>query len=143
MIALSILQPWAWLIVRPDLTDPAARAVAVVADEIKDVENRTWSTRRRGDILIHAGKKWGRQQRDDLEHVRARFPSIPLPDTFDLGGIVGAARIVDCVEDSTSPWFSGPYGFVLANTRPAPRFVPWKGQLGFFDVPRSALEDTP
>lgn len=124
MIALSILQPWAWLIVRGH----------------KDIENRTWQTRRRGDIIIHAGKRWGREQRADLEYVREEFPNIVLPDKFDLGGIVGAARIVDCVAESASPWFNGPFGFVLEQGRTAPAFVPWKGQLGFFDIPRSAVE---
>ncbi len=37
---LSIRQPWAWLIV----------------NGYKDIENRTWSTRFRGKVLIHAGK---------------------------------------------------------------------------------------
>lgn len=124
MIALSILQPWAWLIVHGH----------------KDIENRTWPTHRRGDILIHAGKRWGREQRDDLEDIREAFPHLVLPDTYDLGGIVGAARIVDCVQQSDSPWFNGPHGFVLANSRPAPAFVPLKGALGFFRVSRESLE---
>ena len=54
------------------------------------------------------------------------------------GGIVGSVEIVDCVEDSDSPWFIGRYGFVLRDPRPMP-FVPWKGALGFFGVPRAAL----
>ncbi len=124
MIALSILQPWAWLIVNGH----------------KDIENRTWVTHRRGQILIHAGKRWGREQREDLEEVREQFPHIVLPDQFELGGIVGAARIIDCVSDSGSPWFNGPYGFALDQQRRAPAFVPWKGQLGFFHVPAEALQ---
>ncbi|KZC32629.1 MULTISPECIES: ASCH domain-containing protein [unclassified Rhodanobacter] len=123
MKALSILQPWAWLIVHGH----------------KDVENRRWQTHVRGDVLIHAGKRWGQEQRADLEFVREAFPEIALPDTFALGGIIGAARIVDCVSSSDSPWFFGPFGFVLQGARPAPRFIPWKGQLGFFEVPQSAF----
>ncbi len=118
MIALSILQPWAWLIVNGH----------------KDIENRGWPTTRRGDILIHAGKRWGREQREDLEFVRQQFPHIQMPESFDLGGIVGAARITGCVTSSSSPWFFGPYGFVLDQQRAAPAFVPWRGQLGFFTV---------
>jgi hypothetical protein len=124
MIALSILQPWAWLIV----------------NGYKDIENRSWSTKRCGTVLIHAGKRWGAEQRDDLEYIRDDFPDIPLPAEFDLGGIVGAARIVDCVSESTSPWFNGPFGFVLDEQRRSPLFVPWRGQLGFFDIPASALD---
>lgn len=125
MIALSILQPWAWLIVNGH----------------KDIENRTWPTMRRGEFLVHAGKRWGREQREDLQYVRDEFPQIELPESFDLGGIVGAARIVECVSDSFSQWFNGPFGFVLEGGRAIPRFVPWKGQLGFFHVPASALDE--
>lgn len=119
MKALSILQPWAWLIVNGH----------------KDIENRTWQTRFRGELLIHAGKKWGREQREDLEAVRQAFPSIALPDSFDLGCIVGSARVVDCVDCSESAWFNGPFGFVLEDRRPAQQPIPYRGQLGFFEVP--------
>ena len=58
------------------------------------------------------------------------------------GGIVGSVEIVDCVEDSASRWFVGRYGFVLRDPKPLP-FVPWKGALGFFGVPRAALVEAP
>ena len=81
MKALSIRQPWAWLIVRPDLTDPAKRAAAFAAGEIKDIENRTWATKHRGPFLVHAGQTF------DMEGylwVRSRFPKIPLPPSAKL-----------------------------------------------------------
>lgn len=115
--ALSILQPWAWLIV----------------NRHKEIENRRWPTRYRGRLLVHAGKKWGREQREDMEWVRENFPHIVLPQTFELGGIVGETRIVACVTRSISRWFFGPYGFELADSRPLP-FVPLRGQLGMFEV---------
>jgi hypothetical protein len=61
---------------------------------------------------------------------------IALPPFADLerGGIVGEAEIVDCVRESASPWFFGTYGFVLRNARALP-FKPWRGELGFFEVP--------
>ena len=117
MIALSILQPWAWLI----------------ANGHKDIENRTWSTPRRGRFLVHAGKKWGPEQRADLAWVREQVPHIELPAEFERGGIVGEASIVDCVSESNSPWFFGPRGFLLADARPLP-FQPYRGQLGWFHV---------
>jgi hypothetical protein len=40
MKALSIRQPWAWLIV----------------NGYKDIENRSWATKFRGPVLIHAAK---------------------------------------------------------------------------------------
>lgn len=124
MKALSILQPWAWLI----------------ANGHKDIENRVWPTRYRGAFLIHAGKRWGAEQRDDLAYVHAAFPQIPLPETFDLGGLVGVATLADCVQASDSAWFNGPYGFVVCNAHPV-AFTPCRGMLNFFrpDLPQHAM----
>ena len=109
MKALSIMQPWAWLIVAGH----------------KDIENRSWPTRYRGPVLIHAGKKFD-GSRDEWD-----WPDIARPGGFDMGGIVGQAEIVDCVTASTSRWFQGTYGFVLRNARPLP-FRSCRGALGFF-----------
>lgn len=118
MKALSIRQPWAWLI----------------ANGHKDIENRDWPTAFRGRFLVHAGKTWNAESREDLERVREHFPSLVLPDAFDLGGIVGAATLVACTDHSDSPWFSGPFGFVIEGAQPL-ELVPWRGMLGFFNVP--------
>lgn len=85
----------------------------------KDVENRTWTTTYRGPVLIHAGKQPDREEDGPYG---------------ELGGIVGVAELVDVVTESASPWFSGPFGFVLRNARPLP-FTPCRGALGFF-LPR-------
>jgi hypothetical protein len=104
MRALSIRQPWAWRILH----------------EGKDVENRTWRTRLRGRILIHASSG---VDRDDRDEVRA----MAMP----LGAVVGHVEIVDCVTGMDSPWFCGPYGFVLRDARPLPP-IRCKGAQGFF-----------
>lgn len=104
MKALSIRQPWAWRILH----------------EGKDIENRDWPTRFRGTFLIHASKGVDTADQDE---VKAKG--------MPIGGIVGRADIVDCVNRSDSPWFFGRYGFVLANVRPLP-FIPCKGMLGLF-----------
>ena len=49
-IALSVRQPWAWALLFGG----------------KDVENRTWSTRHRGRIWIHASK---REIADDVDYA--------------------------------------------------------------------------
>jgi hypothetical protein len=112
---LSIKQPWADAIVHCG----------------KDIENRSWPTSYRGPVLIHASKS------DDLLWREGRFLSrygACLPEQRRRGGIIGIAEIVDCVTESESPWFDGPFGFVLANTRPLP-FTPLRGRLGLFNVP--------
>jgi len=54
MKCISIRQPWAWLIVRPDIIGEDTRARAYAAGLIKDIENRDWLTRYRGPVAIHA-----------------------------------------------------------------------------------------
>ncbi len=125
MKAISIRQPWAWLIVRGH----------------KPVENRQWSTRFRGPVLIHAAKGMTYDEYEDA-HSHAAHLGIEIPefDELERGGIVGQATITDCVEDSESPWFFGRYGFILADAKPLP-FLPVRGQLGFFEVDGSRAEE--
>lgn len=92
----------------------------------KDVENRDWPTKGRGWIIIHAGKT----SDGPLPRALADVPR---------GGIVGMARIVDCVEQMDSRWFFGRYGFVLADAFPVD-LIACRGQLGFFAPPIEALE---
>ena len=123
MLALSIRQPWASLILKAG----------------KDIENRCWSTKVRGRILIHASKGCTRDELvDAFDFAEAACGTRYSADlkTIARGGIVGSVELVDCVRDSDSPWFVGDYGFVLRDPRPLP-FVPFKGRLGFFDVPAS------
>jgi hypothetical protein len=119
MKALSVQQPWADAIVRFG----------------KDIENRTWATPYRGPIAIHAGlrmRPW-----EDFEHLASL---IECPSNFfagvefETGGIVGIARLIDCVRASASRWFDGPFGFVLAGPQ-STIFVPCRGQLGIFELP--------
>ena len=116
MKAISLRQPWAWLVVNGH----------------KNVENRTWATSFRGPVLIHAARRWGREERVNLEMVRREF-GIDVPDDLHLGGIVGKANVTDCVGRSESPWFFGPWGFVLRDAGRIP-FLPCKGALGFFSI---------
>ncbi len=118
MKALSIRQPWAWLIVNGH----------------KAIENRSWPTKFRGRFLIHAGKG---MTRDEYEETRdfAALLGVKIPEAHELerGGIVGVATVTGCVTESTSPYFFGPHGFTLAGVAPL-TFRPVKGQLGFFEV---------
>lgn len=129
MRALSIRQPWAFAVVMG----------------FKPVENRVWPTSYRGPLLIHAGL---REERADVEGVIARIAAqtgrsrgqiaTEYGERRHLGGIVGQARLVDCVTEMASPWFYGPYGFVLAEAARC-ELVPCKGALGLFEVPGAVL----
>jgi len=125
-VALSIRQPYAHF----------------TSQGWKDVENRTWKTSFRGPVLIHASGKPETLFDEDLEIIQ-RYHGVRLDElSFDnapLGGIVGVAEIVDCVTHSSSPWFCGPFGFVLRNARPLP-FVRMNGRLGIWKVGKEGLQ---
>ncbi len=121
--ALSIMQPWAWLIIHGH----------------KDIENRDWKPwnpglRFRGTFLIHTGVNIDPSFKPEQKGNPHNWwwPDIHPPPTLDHGGIVGDAEIVDVVTASGSRWFHGPYGLVIRNARPLP-FRPCRGALGFFD----------
>lgn len=119
MKALSIRQPWAWLLV----------------NGFKPVENRDWPTRFRGRFLIHASKGMTRAEyADTRDFADGLGVALPEFDELERGGIIGVADLKDCVSQNTSPWFFGDYGFVIESAKPLP-FVPLKGRLGFFEVP--------
>jgi hypothetical protein len=118
MKALSIRQPWAWLI----------------AEGHKKIENRPWATSFRGRIYIHASKHF-----DNGALVWLRDKGLAPTKDFELfshelprGGIIGEVNIVNCVTSALSPWFIGPYGFVLANPVKYKFLIPCKGRLRFF-----------
>lgn len=125
--ALSIRQPWAWLIVQG----------------IKPVENRDWPTRFRGRVLIHAGKAMPDQDyrlaREFWRNCGGSTIEMPPPEQLERGGIVGVATVADCVEAHPSPYFVGPYAFVMADARPLP-FAGCRGMLGFFNVPADQVQ---
>ena len=47
--------------------------------------------------------------------------------------------ITDCVDSSSSPWFCGPYGFLLSSPMAYKDPIPYRGQLGFFQVEEDKL----
>lgn len=100
MKALTIWQPWAWLIVTGT----------------KPVENRTWATDYRGPMLIHAGKhQFDENCLEMLAQHHQRELCMKIIEHFEIsitkskltvgiksefGGIVGAANLRNCVWDN-------------------------------------------
>ncbi len=138
MRALSIRQPWAWLIV----------------NGYKDIENRDWATNYRGRVYVHAGKKPDGANANETRHIVGgimqdlRYMGLmeahsTVWDVVHLrknryaqhyGAIVGEVTITDCVTDSDSDWFVGDYGFVLTDPKAYDKPIPCRGQLGLFEV---------
>lgn len=125
MKALSLTQPWAWLVLHAG----------------KNVENRVWNTPLRGRFLIHAAKGMTLAQYDDavdfayLVLGNAGADRVPAFDKIERGGIVGSAHLDYVLEPTANPTMSwhmpGQYGFKLGGAAPLP-FLPCKGALGFW-----------
>ena len=132
MKALSIRQPWAWLILHAG----------------KDIENRSWNSHFRGPFLIHAAAGMTRKEYDNAvqfwrvlgswrEAGCKLVPDVSIPPFEELprGGIVGVSFVVDCRDHWFDPWFTGEYGFFLDQKKTRPLdFLPMKGMLGFFET---------
>lgn len=87
MKAISIKQPWA----------------SLIANGIKDIENRTWKTNFRGKVYIHAPAKLA-----DYNLTEAQLKECGLRILWDseslVSAIIGEVEIVDCINDSKSIW---------------------------------------
>ena len=118
MKALSLRQPWAWLVV----------------NGIKDLENRSWRTNLRGKFLIHASMAL---EKPAYHFYKSQIPQMPHEDELEHGGIVGEVELVDIIDKNdpraNSIWFQGPFAFVLKNAKTLP-FRKVRGKLSFFDV---------
>lgn len=127
MRALSIQEPWA----------------AAIALGRKPIENRTWTTSYRGQLLLHASKTldldWFTRSGDFCLRLFRDIYGTDLGQTllcahdFPTGGIIGICMLTDIVQSSESVWFTGPYGWCLTDAHPLP-FLPCRGRLGLFEV---------
>lgn len=136
--ALSIKQPWAWLIVAG----------------IKDVENRSWPVSFRGRLYIHASENFDNVSYssilDRLTLGQAHeFLTVKRAGAFRRGMIIGEATLTDCKyrfpdenDDLYSPWHErGMYGFIFADPLIYDKPIPYKGQLRIFKVKQEVLQN--
>lgn len=61
---------------------------SLIKEGLKEYEFRTWKTKYRGDILIHAGKGIDKNAMKKFEHLNLEYPS---------GCIIAKATITDCI----------------------------------------------
>lgn len=120
--AISINAYWAW----------------AIREGHKRVENRTWRTRHRGPLLIHAS------QSDEHDAEAIRFfaeQGIDPPTTAEIealrGCIIARCELLACEKYvnriETDPWAWGPICWWLDDVRPIPP-VPTRGLPGLFHV---------
>lgn len=157
MKALSIRQPW-------------AEAILNLGKRVENRSWQTCHYRgpllihaAKGCTLLEYG-----DAANTIDRIVGRDDSVPSFKSLHRGGIVGVCNVVGvrygepddhafpleggaCVHcgakppargrcPKPDPWFFGPLGIVLADVRPLP-FMPYKGALGFFDVPGATPED--
>ena len=124
MKVLTIKQPWATLIMQGD----------------KRFEFRSWQTKYRGDLLIHAGKGIDKEAMKRL----AKY----LPNEIPLGKILGKVILVDCIrmcpefkemllkENSdiyTKSSFSENFGWQVENVQVFDEPIEAKGHLSLWE----------
>lgn len=119
LVAVTVCQPYAELIARGD----------------KPIENRTWPTRHRGPLAIHAGKsrEW-LSDGDETSHPGMAF-----------GAVVALAELYDCVQLSGLPpelvghaHANGPWCWLLRNVRRVTP-TPYRGAQGLWRISDEAL----
>ncbi len=122
MKCLSISQPFADLVISGE----------------KSIELRNWNKNFRGEFLIHAPIKI---RTEDSRRLKIKKKLV-------TGAIVGKATLYDVKKYNSAKeikidkkfhyaskdFFNKKFGFVLKNAKPFRIPIPWKGQLGFFEV---------
>ena len=122
MKCLSICQPFAELIIQNK----------------KTIELRRWNTKIRGEFLVHAPIKIRKEVYENLK----------IKEKLTTGAIIGKVELIDVKKyeslkeikmDKKKHFRSSMsqekiYGFILKNAKPFRIPIPYKGQLGFFDV---------
>ena len=135
MKCLTICQPWAHAIMHWG----------------KDVENRGWATKHRGEMLIHAGKTKTAYDEQDPDDWKECGFTIPKWDAMPRGLIIGVVELVDCIpSDPGLPyyvpghgpnvWADGKFLWLLRNPRLLKEPIPYRGLLFLFDVPDELLK---
>jgi hypothetical protein len=132
---LSVAQYWASLIFARDGDGRPA----------KPVENRTWSTRYRGRLVVHASlSAAARDQYDRFERGWLARQGVELPAWAELprGVLLGVVELADCLpverlpkELRDHPTAEGPWCWVLAGATLFDGPVPAKGALSLWTWP--------
>ncbi|MFD5022241.1 ASCH domain-containing protein [Paenibacillus sp. NPDC058367] len=138
MKAITIIQPWATLIALGE----------------KRFETRSWSTKHRGPLAIHAGKKIDKEACREPEIRKALERHGYTEDNLPTGAVVATCKLSDCLK-SVDTWTDGyelegrkliyspeyefgdftpgRFAWELANVNQLPEPIPAKGQQGLWN----------
>lgn len=143
MKAITIIQPWATLIALGE----------------KQFETRSWSTKHRGELAIHAGKKIDREacETEPIKSTLAKHGY--TADNLPTGAILAIAHLTECwsirneggpiwldIVSKTLGWAGkfpdeyyfgdytdGRYAWQTSNVRQLPAPIPAKGMQGLWN----------
>jgi len=147
MKCLSLTQPWATL----------------VAIGVKRYETRTWWTKYRGPLAIHAAKSFPAYTARNLcerEPFRSALEAVDVTNSrqLPLGAIIAVGKLINiqriwmqrdgtllgrpvplsAQEEAFGDYTQGRYAWILSDVR-AIKPVPFPGRLGLFEVPDKLL----
>jgi len=137
MKAITIDALWAWAIMQG----------------IKRVENRTWPTKYRGRLAIHAGQS---RRRDEAARAALEALGVDVPDDVPRGVLLGTVELDDVVDvrEATQQTFcdlgpvglrndplaTGPICWLLSRPEPLADPVPIGGRLSLWNVDDALLK---
>lgn len=113
---LAVQQPFAW----------------ALCANVKNIENRSWTTKQRGTIVIVASSATSQIKRFQKDAKPAKLSA----DHLTVSAAIGLVDIVDVVPLNpnleSNPWAFGPYCWQLANGRLFKEAIPCKGKLNLY-----------
>ncbi len=145
MKALSLWQPWA----------------SLMAIGAKRIETRSWTTRHRGPLAIHASKRFAPEERSLCmeEPFSSALHSAGFHTLRDLplGAMVGVVDLIEIrptegqllasenqwpayPEISFGNYGVGRYAWIVSNILRLDPPLPWKGRQGLFNVPHEEIQ---
>jgi hypothetical protein len=129
MKALTIKEPWA----------------SLIADGGKLIENRSWFTRYRGPLAIHAGCGWERRAGELMSAALGAPVPQPIRHHHTAGRVLAIVELVDCVPldelahrypmhaATNRQHLFGPWCWVLDQVQPVVTAQTVPGRLGLWD----------
>lgn len=148
MKAITIQQPYASLTILPQESLPNGATA-------KMCENRTWETRYRGPVVIHAGCSYDWFKFGDwpgytrvTERTRPELPFGAVVGIADLAAIVTLSALRAGHETSGKfGWLlqhvhaTGPKCWIWDNVRRFVEPIPYVGRQGLFTIPVDVVQD--
>ncbi len=137
MKAISLLEPWA----------------SLIKEKVKYIETRSWQTKYRGELYIHASKK--KLTKNNFTEYQNQL-SLLIDTNFKYGYIIAKCKLVDCkymdeqfiseIKKNHNEYICGEYkvgryAWMLTNIEILKNPIIAKGQLGIWEYKKENLQN--